>query len=135
MRHFAFCVNDAFASVRWEYYTGAVDTLYVRLPQHLCRRILLASANQKVRLSEYVRRQLDTWAKRDPAPDLPAVEGERNAESHYRIPVTTPTRKRVRAVAGAKDVSVNVLVVRVLDASTPHPTELLLEAVTGSAHV
>jgi len=106
--------------------------LYVRLPKSLRVRVNLAAASADQKATTYVRRQLDRWLKKDPLPELPPAEGE-NSGSNMRFPVADGTYRRLRTLAIERDISYAVLLTRVLDAVTPHPTELLLEAATGAS--
>lgn len=111
-----------------------MDTLYIRIPLPLKRRILLAAASQNLRVSVYVRRQVEGWLRRE-ASDLPKVEYERLRGEPYRLPLPGHARQRIRNKAFTLEIPINTLVIRVLDATVPHPTELLLEAATGGPHV
>jgi hypothetical protein len=104
--------------------------LYVRLPKPLRVRVNLAAASADLKATTYVRRQLERWLKQDPLPILPPAEGE-NSGSNLRFPVTDGTCRKLKTVAIERDISYAVLLTRVLDTVTPHPTELLLEAATG----
>lgn len=106
--------------------------LYVRLPRALRVRVNLAAASADQKATTFVRRQLDRWLKADPPPELSPAEGE-NSGSNMRFPVTDGAYRRLKTIAVERDISYAVLLTRILDASTPHPTELLLEAATGAS--
>lgn len=107
-----------------------MDSIYVRLPTALRQRVNLAAAARDLNAATYIRRHVERWL-RDPS-TVNAVEGEaQNGLKSRKVPVPGSVRIRLNVAAAERDVSVGALVVRILHAYTPHPTELLLQSING----
>lgn len=107
--------------------------LFIRLSPELRRRIAIAAAHEEMVFGRYCRRVLEKWLVRGDGNAKPtAVEGESGPYTAMRIPASDGLHRAARVMAANLEVSVNVVCVRILEASTPHEVEFWAAAMNGS---
>jgi len=110
-----------------------VKYLHVRVPPELRRRSAVAAACRGLPLVRYSRHLLEQWLLHDPEtrPELPAAPAEAGAFTNFRYPVSDRAARVARVLAAEQDVSVSVLMIRILYHYTPRIVESLALAMTA----